>query len=75
MEVATGVTNISCIAQVTFKFINETLLINSGRLDFSNFKVFVEFSADEHRLNCGLEETDGVAMGSPLGPLLANVFM
>ena len=55
VEVAASVTNISCIAQVTFKFINETLLVNSGWLDFSNFKVFVEFSADKHRLNCGLE--------------------
>ena len=30
-------------------------LVNSGRLDFSNFKFFDEFSADEHRLNCGLD--------------------
>ena len=49
----TDVTNISCIAQVTWKFINYTLLVNSGWLHFSNFKVFVEFSADEHRLNGG----------------------
>ena len=51
VEVAASVTNISCIAQVTLKFINYTLLVNSGWLDFSNFKVFVEFSADEHGLN------------------------
>ena len=29
------------------------LLVNNGWLDFSNFKVFVEFSADKHRLNGG----------------------
>ena len=53
VEAAASVTNISCIAQVTLKFINYTLLVNSGWLDFSNFKVFVEFSSDEHRLNGG----------------------
>ena len=53
VEVAASVTNISCIAQVTLKFINYTLLVNNGWLDFSNFKVFVEFSADEHGLNGG----------------------
>ena len=52
-EVAVSVTNISCIAQVTLKFINYTLLVNSGWLDFSNLNVFVEFSADEHGLNGG----------------------
>ena len=53
MEVAASVTNISCIAQVTLKIINYTLLVNSGWLDFSNLKVFVEFSADEQGLNGG----------------------
>ena len=38
MEVAASVTDISCIAQVTLKFINYTLLVNNGWLDFSNFK-------------------------------------
>ena len=55
MEVAASVTNISCIAQVTLKLINYTLLVNSGWLYFSNFKIFVEFSADEHGLNGGLD--------------------
>jgi len=55
VEVAASVTNISCITQVTLKFINQALLVNSGWLDFSNLKVFVEFSADEHGLNCGLD--------------------
>ena len=32
-----------------------TLLVNSGWLDFTNFKVFVEFSADKHGLNGGLD--------------------
>ena len=30
-------------------------MVNSGWLDFSHFKVFVEFFADEQWLNCGLE--------------------
>jgi len=55
VEVAASVTNISCIRQVTLKFINYTLLVNSGWLDFSNFKVLVEFSADEDGLNGGLD--------------------
>jgi len=55
VEVATSVTNISCIRQVTLKFINYTLLVNSCWLDFSNFKVLVEFSADKHGLNGGLD--------------------
>ena len=55
MEVAASVTNISCITQVTLNFINKALLVNSGWLDFSKFKVFVEFSADEHELSCGLD--------------------
>ena len=55
MEVAASVTNISCIAQVTLKLINYTLLVNSGWLYFSNFKIFLEFSADEHGLNGGLD--------------------
>ena len=55
MEVAASVTNISYIAQVTLKFINFILLVNSGWLDFSNSQVFVEFSAGEHELNGGLD--------------------
>ena len=55
VEAAASVTNISCITQVTFKFISDTLLVNSGWLYFSNFKAFVEFSADEHGLNGGLD--------------------
>ena len=53
VEVAASVTNISCIAQVTLKFINYTLLVNRRWLDFADFQVFVEFSADEHGLNGG----------------------
>ena len=51
VKVAASITNISCIAQVTLKLINLTLLVNNGWLDFSKFKVLVEFSADEHGLN------------------------
>ena len=55
VEVAANVTNISCITEVTLKFINQAMLVNSGSLDLSNFKVFLEFSAHELRLNCGLD--------------------
>ena len=55
MEVAANVTNISCITQVTLKFINQAMLVNSGSHEFSNFKVFVEFFTDDHRMNCGLD--------------------
>ena len=55
VEVAASVTNVSCITQVTLKFINYTLLVNSGWHDFSEFKVFVEFPADKHGLNGGLD--------------------
>ena len=55
MEVAASVTNVSCIIQVTLNFINKALLVNSGWLDFLKFKVFFEFSADEHGLSCGLD--------------------
>ena len=41
VEVAASVTNISCITQVTLKFINYTLLVNSGWLEFSKFKVLI----------------------------------
>ena len=39
VEVAASVTNIPCIAQVTLKLINYTLLVNSGWLYLSNFKI------------------------------------
>ena len=55
VEVAASITNICCIAQVTLKFVNLTLLVNNGWLDFSNFKIFVELFADENELNCGLD--------------------
>ena len=56
MEVAASVTDRSRIAaQVTLKLVNLTLLVNNGWLDFSNFNVFVKFSAYEHGLNCGLD--------------------
>ena len=35
--------------------LHRTLLVNNGWLDFSKFKVFVEFSADEHGLKSGLD--------------------
>ena len=46
---------IPCIAQVTLKLISYTLLVNSGWLYFSNFKIVIEFLADEYELNGGLD--------------------
>ena len=31
------------------------MLVNSGLLDFSNFKIFVEFFANKYWLNCGFD--------------------
>ena len=87
-------TNITCIAQVTLKFVNKALLVHNRWLSFSQFEVSFNLLADKYRLYRCLnllraatkdqlftfndqlyEQTDGVAMGSPLGPLLANAFM
>ena len=35
--------------------INYTLLVNSGWLYFLNFKIFIDFLADEYGLNGGLD--------------------
>ena len=37
------------------RLLRRLLLVNNGWLDLSKFKVFVEFSADEHGLNGGLD--------------------
>ena len=51
MEVVASITNISWIEQVTML----QCTVNNGWLDFSKFAVFVEFSADDHGLNSGLD--------------------
>ena len=109
VQVPTGVANIPCITQVTFKLIHNALLANNSGLSFSHLEILViqiladkAFSDDwfnkTYKLNLTradlvdllrtathnqlfqlngvlYEQTDGVATGSPLGPLLANVFM
>ena len=39
MEVGIHVTDIICIAQMTFKFVHNTLLVNNGRLQFRTSQV------------------------------------
>ena len=46
--VARCVTNITCIAQVTFKFVNKTLLVDKRWLSFSHFKIALNLLADKH---------------------------
>ena len=51
---------------------------NGCKFDRSNFKKLLSFAVkDNHFLFNGVlyDQIDGVAMGSPLGPTLANIFM
>ena len=72
MQVPARETNITCIAQVTFK--KEMLHIKTlaSRVDLLEGATKDQLFLFNGQL---YEQTDGVAMGSPLGPLLANVFM
>jgi len=65
--VPASVTNISCIIQVTFKFMNKALLANSGWLDFSNFKVFVVLSCNGRFCCCVATVTEGLSCVSLRG--------
>ena len=75
VQVPESIAYITCIAQVTLKFINETHHLNLSRMDLVD--LLRASTKDQLFLFNGqlYEQTDGVAMGSPLGPLLANVFM
>ena len=42
------VTNITCIAQVTFKFVNKTLLVDKRWLSFSHFKIALNLLAEKY---------------------------
>ena len=59
----------------TYNWLNETHQLNLRIMDLVNLlkastkDQLFQFSGQLH------EQVDGVAMGSPLGPLLANVFM
>lgn len=39
----------------SIKRLQQKVFFFQSKLDLSNFEVFVEFSADEHGLNCGLD--------------------
>ena len=54
MKVAASITNVLHCTGFT-EIDKLTLLVNNGWLDFSKVKVFVEFSADKHRLNSDLD--------------------
>ena len=57
---------------------NEFVNYNGCRFDRNNFKKLLSFAVkDNHFLFNGVpyDQIDGVAMGSPLGPTLANIFM
>ena len=68
---------IQILAEKAFlnNWFNETLHLNLRRMDLvdllgvSTKDQLFQFNGQRY------EQTDGVAMGSPLGPLLANVFM
>ena len=50
MQMTTYETNITCIAQVTFKFVNKTLLFHNRWLSFAQFKILLDLVADKYRL-------------------------
>ena len=47
--VSTSIANIICIAQITFKFVNNALMIHKGRLQFLYFNIIANLSACENR--------------------------
>ena len=51
MQVPTRIPHISCIAQVTFKFVYYILLVDNGGLGFLHLEIFIEFSTHKHRLD------------------------
>ena len=46
-----SIAHIPCITQVTFKFINDTLLVNNRGLNFVLLKLLIELRANEHWLD------------------------
>ena len=54
VQVPTRKTNITCIAQVTFKIIHKGLLVNDWGLYFTWFQVSPNLVADENRLDGGV---------------------
>ena len=48
MQMSPRVTNITCIAQVTFKLINNGSLVNNGRLDFARFQMLFNLVANKY---------------------------
>jgi hypothetical protein len=46
---STSIANIICIAQITFKFVNNTLMIHKGRLQFLYLDIIMNLSACAHR--------------------------
>ena len=47
-EMSRGVTNIICIAQITFEFVNNAMLVNEGRFGLNHFDILNHFPAGKH---------------------------
>ena len=50
VQMAACETNITCIAQVTFKFVNKALLVHNRWLSFSHFELSFNLLADKYGL-------------------------
>jgi len=55
MKMATCETDITYIAQVTFKFVNKTLSVHNRWLSFAQFKILFDLVADKYWLNSGTD--------------------
>ena len=55
MQMPPCVTNITCIAQVTFKLINKGLLVDNGRPDFAWFQMLFNIVANKYGLDGHLD--------------------
>ena len=47
-EMSGCVPNIVCIAQITFEFVNNAMLINKGKFGLNHFNVISDFPAGKH---------------------------
>ena len=50
VQIAACETNITCIAQVKFKFVNKALLVHNQRLSITQFEILFNLLADKYGL-------------------------